>query len=96
MNLFNILKKPIITSKTAKLKYKNNEYVFMVDKYANKFQIKHAVESLFKVKVVNVNTANFIGKQKRIGKNVGYKNDWKKAIIKLSNGQEIHVINKLK
>ncbi|MDR1721141.1 MAG: 50S ribosomal protein L23 [Endomicrobium sp.] len=96
MNIANIIKKPIVTEKATVLKEKgNNKYTFMVDKDANKFQIREAVETLFKVKVKSVHTANYTGKRRRRGKYVGYKNDWKKAIIKLAQGQEIQMVDEL-
>jgi large subunit ribosomal protein L23 len=92
MDIRNIIKKPIVTEKASILKEKGNKYTFVVDKDANKFQIKQAVESLFNVRVENVHTANYVGKSKRIGAHSGYKSDWKKAIVKLSEGQEIQMV----
>ncbi|MDR0618180.1 MAG: 50S ribosomal protein L23 [Endomicrobium sp.] len=92
MDIRNIIKRPIVTEKASLLKEKNNKYTFVVDKAANKFQIKQAVESLFNVRVESVHTANCAGKSKRIGAHPGYKNDWKKAIVKLSEGQEIQMV----
>ncbi len=93
MDIRNIIKKPIVTEKAAVMKEKDNKYTFMVDKDANKFQIKQAVENLFKVKVESVHTANYAGKAKRMGMHSGYKSDWKKAIVKLSKGQEIQMVD---
>ncbi|GMO67448.1 MAG: 50S ribosomal protein L23 [Endomicrobiia bacterium] len=96
MNIRDIIKKPIITEKATILKEKDkNKYTFVVDKCANKFQIKQAVEALFKVKVKNVHTANYVGKSRRMGKNTGYKSDWKKAIVKIDEGQEIQIIDEV-
>ena len=92
MDIRNIIKKPIVTEKASNLKEKNNKYTFVVDKDANKFQIKQAVESLFNVRVTSVHTANCAGKSRRIGVQSGYKSDWKKAIVKLSEGQEIQMV----
>lgn len=94
MDIRNIIKKPIVTEKASILKEKNNKYTFVVDKEANKFQIKQAVESLFNVKVESVHTANYAGKSsnKRMGAHSGFKSDWKKAIVKLGEGQEIQMI----
>ncbi|MDR3071199.1 MAG: 50S ribosomal protein L23 [Endomicrobium sp.] len=91
MDIRNIIKRPIITEKAAVLKEKSNKYTFVVDKDANKFQIKQAVESLFGVKVKNVHTSIYAGKSKRVGARSGYKSDWKKAIVKLGDGQEIQM-----
>ncbi len=93
MDIRNIIKKPLVTEKASILKEKDNKYTFMVDKNANKFQIKQAVETLFKVKVESVHTANYAGKEKRMGMHSGYRSDWKKAIVKLGKGQEIQMVD---
>ncbi|AKL98674.1 50S ribosomal protein L23 [Endomicrobium proavitum] len=93
MDIRNIIKRPIVTEKAAVLKEADNKYTFVVDRNANKFQIKQAVETLFNVKVENVHTANYAGKSKRMGASSGYKNDWKKAIVKLKKGQEIQMVD---
>jgi large subunit ribosomal protein L23 len=95
MDIRNIIKKPIVTEKTVVLKEKHNKYTFVVDKDANKFQIKHAIEFLFNVKVESVHTSNYLGKSKRMGVHVGYRSDWKKAIVKLGDGQEIQMIEEV-
>jgi large subunit ribosomal protein L23 len=92
MDIRNIIKRPIVTEKAALMKEKNNKYTFVVDKSANKFQIKHAVETLFNVKVKSVHTLSCVGKRLRVGKYAaGYRSDWKKAIVKLGKGQEIRL-----
>ncbi|MDR3253907.1 MAG: 50S ribosomal protein L23 [Endomicrobium sp.] len=93
MDIRNIIKRPIVTEKAAILKEKNNKYTFVVDKDANKFQIRQAIETLFKVKVENVHTSNYLGKSKKMGIHSGYRNDWKKAIVKLAAGQEIQMVD---
>ena len=93
MDIRNIIKKPIVTEKAAFLKEQGNKYTFAVDKDANKFQIKQAVETLFKVKVESVHTSNYLGKAKRMGAHSGYRNDWKKAIVKIKKGQEIQMVD---
>jgi large subunit ribosomal protein L23 len=95
MDIRNIIKRPIVTEKASALKERDNKYTFVVDKDANKFQIKTAVESLFNVKVESVHTSNYGGKIKRIGKKSGYKSDWKKAIVKLGKEQEIQMIEEV-
>jgi large subunit ribosomal protein L23 len=62
----------------------DGKYTFVVDKKANKSEIKKAVESIFGVKVKKVNTMNMLGKEKRMGSNVGRRPSWKKAIVKLT------------
>ncbi|MDR0485233.1 MAG: 50S ribosomal protein L23 [Elusimicrobiota bacterium] len=92
MDIRAIIKRPIVTEKSSLLKEQSNRYTFAVDGDANKHQIKQAIESLFGVKVESVHTANYKGKFKRMGAHAGYKNDWKKAIVKLSKGQEIQMV----
>ncbi len=75
------------------LKDADNKYSFKVDKNATKGQIKEAVETLFKVNVLNVNTSIMPGKKRRLGVHQGYRSDWKKAIIKLKKGQEIELVD---
>jgi large subunit ribosomal protein L23 len=66
-----------------------NKFVFEVDIRATKPEIKQAVEKLFGVKVVGVNTGIMKGKKKRMGKFAGYQSDWKKAIVRIAEGQTI-------
>lgn len=84
-----IINAPAITEKNTVLKSDENKYVFNVSREANKAEIKEAIEKLFSVKVVSVNTMLVKGKLKRMGKSVGYRQDWKKAIVKLAEGQAI-------
>lgn len=83
-----IILKPIITEKGTSLMEKNM-YLFRVDRRANKSEIKKAIETIFKVKVEDVNTMTVSGKLKRVGKHVGYRSDWKKAIVKLAEGSRL-------
>lgn len=78
-----IIKRPLITEKSNDL-MAEGKYTFVVDKNANKIEIKHAVEKLFNVDVEKVYTMNMKGKFKRMGKYSGYRPDWKKAIVKLT------------
>jgi large subunit ribosomal protein L23 len=78
-----IIKRPVITERTADM-MASNKYVFEVDLRANKTEIKDAVQRIFDVKVVNVNTMRVKGKPKRVGKYFGKRSDWKKAIVQLS------------
>jgi len=93
MEIRNIIKKPLVTEKSSVAKEKDNKYTFVVDKDANKYQIKQAVEVMFNVKVKNVHTAIFAGKAKRMGMHEGKKSDWKKAIVQLEKGQEINLVD---
>ena len=87
---YDILKAPIITEQSTKLIESQNRYTFKVDTKANKVEIKKAVETIFNVKVLSVNTVNVLPKYKKMGKYEGYKSAYKKAIVKLAEGQKIH------
>ena len=84
-----IIKRALRTEKTTGLKQKENKYTFEVNKGANKIEIKNAVESLYKVKVLNVNTLNMHGKKRRVRFEVGKRPDWKKAVVTLRIGDRI-------
>lgn len=86
-NLYNVLKGPCLTEKAAFLQESNNKIVLKVGSDSNKIAIKQAVEMMFPVKVKHVHTANMHGKQKRVGRFTGFRNDWKKAYVTLSEGQ---------
>lgn len=95
MNPYEVIKRPIITEKFTRLKEKENKYIFVVDKKANKQEVKQAIEELFRVKVEKVNTAIFPGKKRRLGVHEGYRPDWKKAIVTLKEGQRIELEEKV-
>lgn len=84
-NARDIILKPLVTEKTLGLNDKK-VYVFKVAKYANKVNIKQAIEEIFKVKVGSVNTVNVMPKKKRVGRYVGYSQAYKKAYVKLTEG----------
>jgi large subunit ribosomal protein L23 len=86
-NVFSVLKGPCLTEKAALLQEKDNKIAFKVSPDSNKIEIKQAVEKMFPVKVKNVHTANMHGKQKRVGRFTGFRDDWKKAYVTLSEGQ---------
>lgn len=88
-NYRDIIKAPIITEKSSDLA-KNNVIVFSVDVKANKTQIKQAIESIFNVKVESINTTNSHPKKRRVGKYTGMTNKYKKAIVKLAEGNSIN------
>ncbi|MCF7931697.1 MAG: 50S ribosomal protein L23 [Acholeplasmataceae bacterium] len=90
---YDILKAPIITEQSTKLIESQNKYTFKVDRKANKVEIKKAVEAIFEVKVLSVNTINVLPKFKRMGKHEGYKSAYKKAIVQLPEGQKIDAFN---
>jgi len=83
---YKIIIAPLMTEKSVALK-ESNQYVFEVNKNANKNAIKKAVESIFKVKVEDVRTVNVKGKNHRVGRYEGKRPDWKKAIVKLKEGK---------
>jgi len=92
MDIRKIIIKPLITEKATILREKENKYIFMVAKSANKIRIKEAVEGLFKVNVEDVHTSIVSGKLRRMGAHSGYRSDWKKAIVKVKKGQEIKMV----
>lgn len=83
-----ILIRPLITEKTTGL-MQDNKYTFLVPLTANKVEIRQAVEQVFKVKVLDVNTVRVLGKFKRMGRTQGKRPDYKKAIVKLAAGEHI-------
>ena len=85
-----IIKYPIITDKATRL-LENNQYSFVVNPKSDKLTIKEAIEYLFNVKVIKVNTCHLPRKQKRIGKYIGWKSQYKKAIVTLSEGDTINL-----
>ena len=89
-NAANIIKYPIITDKATRL-LANNQYSFIVNPKYDKPSIKAAVESLFNVKVVKINTAHLPKKKKRVGQYTGWKPHYKKAIVTLSAGDTINL-----
>lgn len=85
-----VIKYPIITDKGTRL-LENNQYSFVVDRYSDKLTIKAAIEYLFNVKVIKVNTCRLPRKKKRVGKFIGWKPQYKKAIVTLSEGDVINL-----
>jgi large subunit ribosomal protein L23 len=86
---YQILRRPVITEKGLAIKEKENTLVFQVAKEATKTEIKEAVQSIFKVKVDSVRTANYPGKERRRGRFAGYRPDWKKAYVRLKSGEKM-------
>jgi large subunit ribosomal protein L23 len=89
VDLIDIIKYPILTEKSTKLS-KQNCYTFIVDKKIDKETIKSSIEYLFNVKVIKVNTLNLPLKQRRLGKFIGYRPNYKKTIIKLAPDNTIN------
>lgn len=89
-----VLRAPHISEKTARLQEASNQYVFEVSQEATKADVKAAVESLFEVKVENVNLLTVKGKRKTFRFRAGRRGDWRKAYVKLAEGQSIDVMAK--
>ncbi len=86
---YQIIRRPVITEKGLGVKETEQTLVFEVAAKATKTEIKEAVQSIFKVKVDQVRTANFPGKERRRGKFAGYRADWKKAYVRLKSGEKM-------
>lgn len=91
MEMYRIIKRALITEKSTIVRDEKNKYIFEVDRKANKINIGKAVEKLFNVKVSNVHVMNVRGKKKRVGRIIGQKRSWKKAIVTLEPGNRIEI-----
>lgn len=89
MDVYQVIRAPLITEKGTMVAESGNQVVFKVDRRANKVEIRQAVETMFKVKVVDVRTINVLGKTRRVGRAMGKRSDWKKAYVTLAEGQRI-------
>lgn len=81
--------RPLITEKTLRLAERTNAYTFQVLRTANKVQVREAIEGIFDVKVEAVRTQNQVGKFRRVGRSVGATSSWKKAVVKVKEGDTI-------
>ena len=88
-NMYEVIKRPVLTEKTTIQKELSNQITFEVDRRANKIEIKEAVEKIFKVKVLDVQSMVVRGKTKRVGRFSGKRSDWKKAIVTLKPGEQV-------
>lgn len=88
-NLYAVIRRPIITEKGNLQKEENNKVTFEVHPDANKQEIKAAVEKIFKVRVLSVHSLNQRGKMKRVGRFLGKRSNWKKAIVTLGPDDRI-------
>ena len=84
-----IIRAPLVSEKGTLLAESTNQVLFKVRPEANKIEVKKAVEALFKVKVVQVRMARYLGKVRRVGRNLGRRPDWKKAYVTLRDGDKI-------
>jgi large subunit ribosomal protein L23 len=87
----NIIIRPVVTERSTIDSDERGAYTFIVDKGANKIEIRNAVEKLFGVKVDAVRTMNYRGKVRRLGTNIGKRASYKKAVVKLAEGERIDV-----
>jgi large subunit ribosomal protein L23 len=90
--IYSIIKRPLFTEKGSNLKESHNKVLIEVAKDANKFEVKRAIEEIFKVKVEKVATVNTNGKWKRYGKSIGKRPDIKKAIVTLKKGEKLDFV----
>jgi len=88
-NLYDVVRRPLITEKSNIQKDEVHQVTFEVARNTNKIEIKNAVQKLFNVKVLDVRTMNFKGKKKRVGRSMGKRPDWKKAVVTLNPGDHI-------
>jgi len=88
--LMNVVLAPVVSEKSTLVADKNRQYVFRVADDATKPQVKAAIELLFKTKVQSVTVLNVKGKEKRFGRFMGRRRNWKKAYVRLAAGQEIN------
>lgn len=88
-DLYSVISSPLVTEKATLVNGTSNQVVFRVRPDANKFAIKNAIESLFKVKVTKVRTVQYLGKERRVSKSIGRRSDWKKAYVTLAEGDRI-------
>ena len=91
MNLNDVIKGPLITEKLDKAREKFRQYSFIVDRKATKHDVARAVETLFKVTVEGVRTNVVRGKVKRVGRNIGKRPNFKKAVVTLKEGDTIEL-----
>ena len=89
MNLHDIIRRPLLTEKSNIAREEENLATFAVDPRANKHEIRRAVEELFDVEVLEVRTMRQPRKKRRMGRHMGYRPEWKKAIVRLAAGQSI-------
>lgn len=90
-DIYSVIKRPLVTEKSTGLIGTDNKVTFKVAINANKDEIKKAVEMIFNVTVMRVNTLRMKGKEKRLGRNVGRRPDWKKAMVTLKEGDRIEI-----
>ena len=90
-NLYDVIVRPIVTEKSTDLLDRNGKYSFVVARDANKVEIARAVEKLFNVHVREVRTMQYRGKERRVGRTIGRRASWKKAVVTLREGDTIEI-----
>jgi large subunit ribosomal protein L23 len=90
-----IVRRALITEKGSRMREKQNRYSFEVSPDANKIEIKAAIQTIFKVDVLDVHTIHVQGKLKRLGRTIGRRSSWKKAIVTLKEGQTIELFDQI-
>jgi large subunit ribosomal protein L23 len=90
-NLHEVIVRPLVTEKSTGQLERTGAYTFVVAKDANKVEIAQAIEKLFNVKVRDVRTMQYRGKERRLGRFIGRRPGWKKAIVKLREGDSIEI-----
>ncbi|MCX8071376.1 MAG: 50S ribosomal protein L23 [Candidatus Binatia bacterium] len=86
-----VIRSALVTEKGTLLHQEGNQYVFVVHPKANKYEIRSAVEKIFRVKVLKVRTANYLGQVRRTGRTMGRRPSWKKAYVTLAEGHKIEL-----
>jgi large subunit ribosomal protein L23 len=95
MSTESVVISPLVTEKGTVVGEKSNQVVFRIRPNASKAQVRDVIEDLFKVTVVKIRTANFLGKQRRRGRTLGRRPNWKKAYITLKEGDRIEIFEGL-
>lgn len=90
-NLRDVIIRPVVTERSTMMADETNTYAFIVARNANKIEIRKAIETLFDVEVADVRTMNYRGKWRRVGRSIGRRPSYKKAIVKLAEGARIDV-----
>ncbi|HEX6924071.1 MAG TPA: 50S ribosomal protein L23 [Longimicrobiaceae bacterium] len=90
-SLYDVIVRPIVTEKSTELLDRTGKYSFVVAKEANKVEIARAVEKLFNVRVRDVRTMQYRGKERRVGRTIGRRAAWKKAVVTLREGDTIEI-----
>lgn len=90
-NVHDIIIRPVVTERSTEALDRTGAYTFVVANDANKIEIGHAIERQFGVKVKNVRTMRYRGKERRVGRNIGRRAEWKKAVVTLREGDTIEI-----